>query len=172
MLAVRRGDLLAADLHLARAEELVTRLDRRGDLLSPGVLAERLAARGEAREALRMVRDGLDGAAADPVRLDELVAFGARCAADLAEAARDARDRAGETAAREQLELLLAARARLPGEAFTRRRRRTGSDRHSVRCSMPSTVAASAGREASSAGSGPWTCSTVPASAGTCSERG
>jgi DNA-binding CsgD family transcriptional regulator/tetratricopeptide (TPR) repeat protein len=117
-LAVRRGELDAADQHLARAYELIAGLESRPGLEAPPVLAEHLLAHGEPEAALRLLTRTLPHQAVDRRVLDRMVTWAATAAADVADAARDRRDRVAVRAARTDLNGLLEARSRLLGTPF------------------------------------------------------
>ena len=87
--AVRRGDLAAADLHLSRAMEQIPTLEERPGLETPPVLAEHLLAQRRPGQALDLLVRTLPNQAVDPRVSDLMVMWGARAAADLADLARD-----------------------------------------------------------------------------------
>ncbi|TCN40375.1 AAA ATPase-like protein [Kribbella orskensis] len=91
-LAVRRGDLHAAGLHMQRARELVPDAEEALGIFAAATLAEYLVATGEAEQALDLLSRTLLIQIADPRDADQMLMWGARAAADLAESARDRRD--------------------------------------------------------------------------------
>lgn len=92
ILALRSGQMAAADLHMRRAEELMPGLEYRPALWAPPVMAEFELAHKRAAEALRLLAETLEVQAVDPRIADLMMCWGARAAADLAERARDRRD--------------------------------------------------------------------------------
>jgi tetratricopeptide (TPR) repeat protein len=92
ILALRRGQLGAADLHMERAKELMPSLEYRPELEAPPDIAEFELAHKRAEGALRLLTDTLEVHAVDPRIADWMMCWGARAAADLAERARDRRD--------------------------------------------------------------------------------
>ncbi|MFC5261092.1 AAA family ATPase [Kribbella qitaiheensis] len=91
-LSVRRGDLQAAHLHMRRAKELVPGAEEIVGIFASATLAEYLVASGQAGQALDLLSRTLVVQLADPRDADEMLMWGARAAADLAESARDKRD--------------------------------------------------------------------------------
>ena len=118
VVAVRRGDLQAAELHERRAQEQVVALEERPGLEAPPALAEYLLARGEPAAALHLLRRTLPAHSVDPRVADRMVMWGARAAADLALAARDRGDDSGVDRAEAALAELLQARAGLSRALF------------------------------------------------------
>ncbi len=123
-LSLRRGEPGVAAMHLQRASELIAGLETRPGLGAPAVLAEYLLMTGQAQQALdisrRMIGQVVD--VIDPHDADEMLMWGARAAANLAESARDRRDSEGVRQAREQLDDLVAIRRSLlppPFEVIT-----------------------------------------------------
>ncbi len=92
VLASRRGDRRHAEMHRARAYEVMPSLERRVGATSTAAIAEILLARSEPEAALRLLHSVMLAAAPDPPWLDELMVWGARAAADLVEAGDDAGD--------------------------------------------------------------------------------
>lgn len=124
-LSLRRGDPGVAAMHLQRATELISGLETRPGLGAPAVLAEYLLMTGQAQQALDISRRVIGPVAdfVDPHDADEMLMWGARAAANLAESARDRRDSEGVRQAREQLDDLVAMRRSLlppPFEVITR----------------------------------------------------
>lgn len=130
-LAVRQGDLAAAEMHSQRAHEAMPGLDRRVGSIAATAVADILMATGRPEEALAHLRDAIPGAAFDSPWADEILTTGARAAADLADLGRDRREPHVVAAAITGLEQLLAARAALPGKAFA-----PGSDEDLVQPAM------------------------------------
>jgi len=118
LLAVRRGDLSAADLHRERAEELIPELEDRPGLEAPPTLAEHLLAHGRAADALALLARTLEVHSVDPLVADEMLLWGARAAADWVERATDLREGEAADRARSALTDLLEHRARLPDPPF------------------------------------------------------
>ena len=118
VLAVRRGELSDAALHLGRANEQVNSLEERPWLEAPPALAEYLLARGEPAEAMDMLRRTLPMQSVDPRVADRMVMWGARAAADLAGRGRDDRDEPAIEAAVSGLEQLVELRAGFAGTPF------------------------------------------------------
>ena len=119
ILAVRRGQMGAADLHMERAEELMPDLEYRPALWAPPVMAEFELAHKRAEEALRLLAETLEVQAVDPRIADLMMCWGARAAADLAERARDRRDQESLARARAALHHLIARRQAIAPVPFT-----------------------------------------------------
>ncbi|MEP6527476.1 MAG: AAA family ATPase [Nocardioidaceae bacterium] len=119
ILAVRWGQLGAADLHMQRAEELMPALEYRPALEAPPVMAEFELAHKRAGVALRLLTDTLEVQAVDPRIADLMMCWGARAAADLAERARDRRDQERLARARAALHHLIARRQAIAPVPFT-----------------------------------------------------
>lgn len=117
-LSIRQGNLDVAGMHLQRANELIPALEERLGLVAPPVLAEYLLATGHAEAALDLLSRTLITHIADPRDADEMLMWGARAAADLAESARDRRDGRSLRKTRAQLDDLVALRARLSPPPF------------------------------------------------------
>ncbi|MFG1628277.1 AAA family ATPase [Kribbella sp. NPDC049227] len=117
-LAIRQGNLDVAGMHLQRANELIPALEERLGLVAPPVLAEYLLATGHAEAALDLLSRTLTTHIADPRDADEMLMWGARAAADLAESARDRRDGRSLRKTRAQLDDFVALRARLSPPPF------------------------------------------------------
>ncbi len=121
VLASRRGDQHLAEMHRARAYEVMPSLEQRVGAASAVALAEILLANSEPEAALRLVLATMPAAASDPPYLDEILMWGARAAADLAQAGEDARAPDVVARAREGLTELVALRATLPGTPYEAR---------------------------------------------------
>ncbi|TCM33808.1 LuxR C-terminal-related transcriptional regulator [Kribbella sp. VKM Ac-2568] len=118
LLAVRRGDLDRARLHLQRAKELIPDLDDRPALFAPPVVAEYLVANSQPDRALELLARTMVVQIVDPRVVDEMLMLGARSAADMAEEARDRRDHARITHARELLDGIVEIRHGLQPPPF------------------------------------------------------
>ena len=111
MLALRMGDRASAEAHLLRARELAPRFESYVGLHGPTVAAEYLIAVGRPEEALEILGETLgEHTRSEPKFGDAMVMWGARAAADWAVRARDARDAAAESAARDALAALVERR--------------------------------------------------------------
>jgi DNA-binding CsgD family transcriptional regulator len=117
-LAVRRGDLDVAGLHLQRAKELMPGLESRAGLSAQPVLAEYLLAAGRAEAALDLLSRTMLAQSADTRDADEMLVWGARAAADLMEAARDRGDDADLGRIRAAFDDLLAVRRSMQPAPF------------------------------------------------------
>jgi DNA-binding CsgD family transcriptional regulator len=117
-LSMRRGDITQARVHLQRANELMPDLEVRPSLYAPPTLAEYLIASGRPKEALKMVARTLAAQIVDPRIVDEMLVWGARAAADLAEHTRDRRDSAGVIQAQRLLADIVRRRQRLQPRPF------------------------------------------------------
>jgi DNA-binding CsgD family transcriptional regulator/tetratricopeptide (TPR) repeat protein len=117
-LSVRQGNLDVAGMHLQRAQELIPALEERLGLAAPPVMAEYLLASGHAEAALDLLSRTLMTHIADPRDADEMLMWGARAAAELAESARDRRDDRSLRKIRSQLDDLIALRTRLSPPPF------------------------------------------------------
>ncbi|HET6625957.1 MAG TPA: AAA family ATPase [Nocardioidaceae bacterium] len=118
LLAVRRGDLRVAGLHSRRARELVPVVAERPGLEAPPILAEHLLARGRPEEALDLLSRTMTVQSVDPRVVDDMLMWGARAAADLAERARDRGILAGSERAAAALDALITQRRHLPEDPF------------------------------------------------------
>ena len=118
-LAVRTGQLQVAELHLRRAHELMPNLAQRPALEAPPVLAEVEVACGRGDRALRLLEDTFSTQSLDQRVIDEMLMWGARAAADLAERARGRRDAEDETRAKAALQALVSRQDALASEPFT-----------------------------------------------------
>jgi DNA-binding CsgD family transcriptional regulator len=118
LLSVRTGDLDAAQLHLERAKELIPTLEHRPGLEAPPIIVEFLLARREPQAAIDLLSRTLTDHSVDPRVVDEMLVWGARAAADLAEMARDRNDLTNLEIAQAALYELVAARTNLPHPAF------------------------------------------------------
>ena len=118
-LALREGRTAEAREHLERLRELTPSFDAHVGVHGPLLLAEFHLARGAPQAALTVVEDNLaTQASVDPRVGDELLVWGARAAADLAQRGRDSDEPATVTQARLRLSALEEDRAALPGPAF------------------------------------------------------
>jgi DNA-binding CsgD family transcriptional regulator len=117
--AVRRGDLAAADLHLSRAMEQMPNLEERTGLETPPVLAELLLAQRRPGQALDLLVRTLPNQAVDPRVTDLMMMWGARAAADLADLARDHGDESAVKTARATFEQLVTVRESESETPFT-----------------------------------------------------
>jgi len=118
LLSVRLGDLDAAEMHLERAKELIPNLERRPALTAPPILAEYLLARRKTEAALGLLSRTITDYVTEPRVADEMIAWGARAAADLAETARDRHDPTSLATARSALDELVVAHTTLPRPPF------------------------------------------------------
>ena len=118
VLASRRGDRQLADMHRARAYEVLPTLERRAGATSTAAVAEVLLARAEPDSVLQLLRGAVPAAASDSPWLDEMLVWGARAAADMVEAGLDSRDSDVVSRARKALADLVALRATLPGAPY------------------------------------------------------
>jgi DNA-binding CsgD family transcriptional regulator/tetratricopeptide (TPR) repeat protein len=109
-LAVRRGNLEAAGLHVRRAKELMPAIADNSGLAAQHCMAEYLLALGQPQHALDLLTRTMAAKSPDPRDSDELLMWGARAAADLAESARDQRDSDGVQRAQVQLDQLVGLR--------------------------------------------------------------
>ncbi|MBM7787242.1 helix-turn-helix transcriptional regulator [Tenggerimyces flavus] len=110
-LATMRGRTDQAAQHLRRAEELVPSLPHHYGLIPQPVYAFHHLASGRADQALDLLCEAMPNQAMDRWLCDEMLMWGARAAADLAQRARDREDRAGIEAARDRLDTLADLRA-------------------------------------------------------------
>jgi DNA-binding CsgD family transcriptional regulator/tetratricopeptide (TPR) repeat protein len=117
-LAVRRGDLAAAELHAGRARELIPELEERPGLEAPPMLAEQLIANRRPDEALALLSRTLEAHFVDPLVADEMLVWAARAAAGCVERATDLRDAEAATRARAALTEFRERRDRLAVPAF------------------------------------------------------
>jgi len=118
LLATRRGELDSARMHLQRAKELIPNLETRTGLMAPPILAEYLLARRQPERALEMLTRTIGKHAINPRIADEMLMWGARAAADLAQDARDRHDGDRAGAAASALADLVALRNDLPDRPF------------------------------------------------------
>ena len=114
LLAVRQGDLAAADLHLERAREVIPGLEDRPGLEAPPQLAEHLLAHGRPEDALDLLDRTLEVQSVDPRIVDDMLVWAARCAAAWAQRGRDRRDPQTVEHAQAALSGLLDRRRALP----------------------------------------------------------
>ena len=117
-LAVRRGDLDVAGAHLQRVKELMPDVENRAGLWAQIGLAEHLLATGGAGPALELLSRTMPVLVADTRDADELLVWGARAAADLAEAARDRGDSEAVRQAGAAYDDLLTVRRNMLPPAF------------------------------------------------------
>jgi DNA-binding CsgD family transcriptional regulator len=117
-LAVRRGELDVAALHLQRAKELMPGVEDRAGLSAQPVLAEYLIATGQAEQALALLARTMVAQIADTRDADEMLVWGARAAADLTEAARDRGDSTDVGRTRAAFDGLLAVRSGMQPAPF------------------------------------------------------
>jgi DNA-binding CsgD family transcriptional regulator len=116
--SVRIGDLDAAQMHLERARELIPQLEHRRWLAAPPVLVEYLLARRDPQAAFDLLSRTFPDHAVDPYFSGEMLTWGARAAADLAETARDRHDTTASAKARAALVELASFRAKLRQPPF------------------------------------------------------
>ena len=117
-LAVRAARPAAAEQHVRRARELIPELDVRPGLCAPPILAEVMIAQRRETDALRMLLRTMPSQAVDSRILDDMVLWGTRAAADVADRARDRSDAGTAADALALLDALEELRARLPGEPY------------------------------------------------------
>lgn len=113
--AVRHGDLARASRHLHRARELTPGFEEQPSLHGPTALAEYLLAVGRPGETLTMLRETIGThAATEPRFADQMLAWGARAAADQAAqmSGETGSDRTAAERARRALEDLCDERAK------------------------------------------------------------
>jgi DNA-binding CsgD family transcriptional regulator len=120
LLAVRRGDLDQARLHVRRVHELIPDLEHRAGLWAPPTLAEHLLAENRPERALELLADTMVAQIVRPRVADEMLMLSARAAADLADQARDRRDRDGVTRAQRSLEDIVERRREFQPPPFAR----------------------------------------------------
>jgi DNA-binding NarL/FixJ family response regulator len=120
LLAVRRGDLDQARLHVRRAYELMPDLEDRPTMWAPPTLAEYLLAENQPDRALDLLARTMEVQIVDPRIGDEMLMLSARAAADLAGNARDHRDRDGVTHAQHSLDNIVKLRRGLQPPPFAR----------------------------------------------------
>ncbi|TCC54384.1 hypothetical protein E0H73_38685 [Kribbella pittospori] len=118
LLSTRRGELEVARLHVQRAKQAIPDLEDRPGLVAPPILAEYLVAAGHPDQALDMLTRTLAVQSVDPRVADEMLMWGARAAADMAQDARDRHDGDRATTARTALDHLVALRNDLPPRPF------------------------------------------------------
>ena len=117
-MAVRTGDLDAAELHLQRANELMPSLEHEPGMEASPIMAEYLLARRKPQAAIDLLSRTLTDHAVEPRLTDEMLVWGARAAADLAETARDRNDAKKLDTAKAALDGLVALRTKVPGPPF------------------------------------------------------
>jgi len=120
LLAVRRGDLDQARSHVRRVHELIPDLEHRPGLWAPPTLAEHLLAENRPDQALELLAHTIAVHIVRPRVADEMLMLSARAAADLADHARDRRDRDGVTRAQRSLDDLVERRRKLQPAPFAR----------------------------------------------------
>jgi DNA-binding CsgD family transcriptional regulator len=120
LLAVRRGDLDQARLHVRRARELIVDLEDRPTMWAPPTLAEYLLAENQPDRALELLARTMAVQIGDPRVADEMLMLSARAAADHAAHARDHRDRDGVTHAQRSLDDIVEQRSELQPPPFAR----------------------------------------------------
>lgn len=116
--AIRGGNPEAAHAHLLRAEEILPDIESFVGVGAPVTIAEHHLACGNPTEALAVLERGMVAQQVDLEWVDGMLLWAARAAADLAERARDRRDRDGASAAEQHLARLVAFRESLSGAAF------------------------------------------------------
>ena len=117
--ALRQGKREQAEAHLLRAREIAPNFEQLVGLHGLSTYAEYLTSVDRPREALELLlREMKPHGQAEPRYADELLAYGAHAAADLATQARDARDFAGAREAVSLLEQLVELRASVPRTPF------------------------------------------------------
>lgn len=121
LLAVRTGRLEAADLHMERAKELIPAIENRPGLVAPPTMAEYELAKGHPENALELLSRTLAVHAVDPRVADQMLMWGARAAADLAEHCRDLEDLDNLARTQSALQDLVGLRHNLPQMSFERR---------------------------------------------------
>ncbi|MFI7062903.1 AAA family ATPase [Kribbella sp. NPDC050124] len=120
LLAARRGDLEQARLHVRRAHELLPDLEDRPENWAPPTLAECLLAENRPDRALELIARTMVVQIVDARVGDEMLMLSARAAADLADQARDHRDRDGVARAQVSLEDIVKLRQGLQPPPFAR----------------------------------------------------
>jgi DNA-binding CsgD family transcriptional regulator len=118
LLSVRIGDLDVAQMHLERAKELIPTLEHRRWLMAPPVMVEYLLARRKPQAALDLLSRTFTDHAVDPYFSGEMLTWGARAAADLAEMARDRHDTTRLKTAQAALNELVTSHSKLPHSPF------------------------------------------------------
>jgi DNA-binding CsgD family transcriptional regulator/tetratricopeptide (TPR) repeat protein len=118
LLATRRGELESARMHLRRAKELIPSVETRPGLMAPPILAEYLLARHQPERALDMLARTMPLQSTDSRIADEMLVWGARAAADLAQHSRDHHDRERVRIAKAALDRLVALHETLPQPPF------------------------------------------------------
>lgn len=141
-LAIRRGDLDAADQHLARAYELEPDLETRIGLESAPRIAEHLLAHRRPRDAIDLIERALPLAPGDPDMRDMLLLWAARATTSLVETARDSEDRTAADDATQRLRQLVATWSPTPIGTPSTRRDARGSATDATTAAMPSPVQA------------------------------
>ena len=120
LLAARRGHLDQARLHVQRLHELIPDLEHRPGLWAPPTLAEYLLAENRPDRALELLAHTMAVQIVRPRVADEMLMLSARAAADLADHARDRRDRDGVTRAQRSLDEIVERRRELQPPPFAR----------------------------------------------------
>ena len=116
VLASRQGNGQLATMHRARAYEVMPSLERRVGGASTAFLAEMMLAEADPESALSCLLDAKSAVRGDDLeRLDEILVWGARAAADLVQTGADRRRPELVTRARKGLGDLIAFRGSLPG---------------------------------------------------------
>jgi len=119
--ALRQGRREQAEAHLLRAREIAPKFEQLVGLHGLSTHAEYLTSVGRPKEALELLlREMKPHGQAEPRYADELLAYGAHAAAELAEKARDGRDFAGAREAASLLRQLVELRASVPRTPFER----------------------------------------------------
>jgi DNA-binding CsgD family transcriptional regulator/tetratricopeptide (TPR) repeat protein len=118
LLTTRRGELEAAQTHLQRAKELIPHIEVRPGMMAPPIVAEYLLARHQPERALDMLARTMPLQSIDTRIADEMLMWGARAAADLAQHARDHHDAAQVGRAKASLDRLIALRDSLIHPTF------------------------------------------------------
>ena len=117
--ALRQGKREQAEAHLLRAREIAPKFEQLVGLHGLSTHAEYLTSVSRPKDALELLlREMKPHGQAEPRYADELLAYGAHAAAELAEQARDARDSAGAREAASLLRQLVELRASVPRTPF------------------------------------------------------
>ncbi|HEU4812143.1 MAG TPA: AAA family ATPase [Nocardioides sp.] len=114
----RRGESPGAERHVVRAHDLVPTVELRSDLGAPTAIAEHLVALGRPGDALSIVMRTMEAHPLEQRLLDSMLVWGARTAAELAQAARDRSDVIALQKARGAFDALVDHRSGLPGKPF------------------------------------------------------
>jgi tetratricopeptide (TPR) repeat protein len=117
-LSLRQGCPDVAGMHLRRAEELLPALEDRAGMPAPDILAEYLLATGQAGAALGLLSRTMVAHSVEPRRIDAMLMWGARAAAELVELARDRHDRRAVKQALVRFEDFVAASTRFQRQPF------------------------------------------------------